>query len=283
MWKSCLFPRVQSSFRARCWVLMKQLQWSCAKLKLCTGLTTHAAYLKPRPRHPASVESNSLRQEWANKRLKHMLEFYSTAAVRPSRGCFSPRCRTRRRLCGREPPGPDPHTTLFHRFSCKNCGRLGDLIDSNRLLCSPQVVRARIVVEMGSHPTKRFLFNHTTPFSTKGHEKSLCDFTGTIFVQCENPVISRAVSALDLRCCFGKMNSLAAEQSQSEGTCERVLQEDIVCLVAFEPNIWSQQDGGTSPEICLAYTIKMSTERDFSSLGFLWRKLCWYLHAINFK
>ncbi len=28
----------------------------------------------------------------------------------------------------------------------------------------------------------------TTPFSTKGLEKSLCDFTGTIFVQCENPV-----------------------------------------------------------------------------------------------
>ncbi len=47
---------------------------------------------------------------------------------------------------------------------------------------------ARNVVEMGSHPTKRFLFNHTTPFSTKGLEKSLCDSTGTIFVQCENHV-----------------------------------------------------------------------------------------------
>ena len=44
---------------------------------------------------------------------------------------------------------------------------------------SKHVVRARIVVEMGSHPTKRFLFNHTTPFLTKGLEKSLCDFTGT--------------------------------------------------------------------------------------------------------
>ncbi len=32
------------------------------------------------------------------------------------------------------------------------------------------------------------MFNHTTPFSTKGLEKSLCDFTGTIFVQWENPV-----------------------------------------------------------------------------------------------
>ncbi len=45
---------------------------------------------------------------------------------------------------------------------------------------SKHVVRARIMVEMGSHTTKRFLFNHTTPFSTKGLEKSLCDFTGTI-------------------------------------------------------------------------------------------------------
>ncbi len=54
---------------------------------------------------------------------------------------------------------------------------------------SKHVVRARIVVEMGSHPTKGFLFNHSTPFSTKGLEKSLCDFTGTIFVQCENPVL----------------------------------------------------------------------------------------------
>ncbi len=112
VWKSCLFPRTQSSFRARCWVPMKQLQRSCAKLKLCTGLTTHAAYLKLRPWHPASVESNSSRQEWANKHLKHTLEFDSTAAVRPGRGCFLPQCRTRRRLCGREPPGPDPHTTL---------------------------------------------------------------------------------------------------------------------------------------------------------------------------
>ncbi len=41
-------------------------------------------------------------------------------------------------------------------------------------------------------PTEQngFLFNHmcTTPFSTKGLKKSLCDFTGSIFVQCENPV-----------------------------------------------------------------------------------------------
>ncbi len=41
-------------------------------------------------------------------------------------------------------------------------------------------VRARIVVEMGSHTTKLVPVQyHTTPFSTKGLEKSLCDFTGT--------------------------------------------------------------------------------------------------------
>ncbi len=64
----------------------------------------------------------------------------------------------------------------------------GDLFFYNFAI-SKHVVRARIVVETGSHPTKRFLFNHTTPFLTKGLEKSLCDFTGTIFVQCENPVL----------------------------------------------------------------------------------------------
>ncbi len=36
---------------------------------------------------------------------------------------------------------------------------------------------------------KGFLWNHTTLFSTKSLEKSLCDFTGTIFVQCGNPVL----------------------------------------------------------------------------------------------
>ncbi len=59
---------------------------------------------------------------------------------------------------------------------------------------SKHAVRARIVVEMGSHPTKRFLFNHTTSFLTKGLEKLLCDFTGTIFVQCENPVFTNVDS-----------------------------------------------------------------------------------------
>ena len=49
-------------------------------------------------------------------------------------------------------------------------------------------VGARIVVEMGSHIPKGFLFNDTTLFSTstKGMEKSLRDFTGNHF--CENPV-----------------------------------------------------------------------------------------------
>ncbi len=58
------------------------------------------------------------------------------------------------------------------------------------------VVCACIMVEMGSHLPKGFLFNHTTPFSTKGLEKSLCDFTGTIFVQCEKPKVIHSVSSV---------------------------------------------------------------------------------------
>ncbi len=115
VWKSWLFPRAQSSFRARCWVPMKRLQRSCAKLELCTGLTARAAYLKLRPRHPASVESNRLRQDWVINVWSIRLSCYSTAAVRLSRDCFVPRCRIQRRLCGWEPPGPDLHTTW--RFS----------------------------------------------------------------------------------------------------------------------------------------------------------------------
>ncbi len=60
------------------------------------------------------------------------------------------------------------------------------------------LVCARIVVEMGSHPTRRFLFNHTIPFLTKGLEKSLCNFTGTIFVQCENPISAPTTCAARL-------------------------------------------------------------------------------------
>ncbi len=62
------------------------------------------------------------------------------------------------------------------------------------------LVCARIEVEIGSHLTKWFLFNHTTLFSTRGLEKSLCNFTGTIVVQCENPV-------------FGQIRSLYAEDN----------------------------------------------------------------------
>ncbi len=40
------------------------------------------------------------------------------------------------------------------------------------------------MVEMGSHLTKR------VPVQSHAQlEKSLCDFTGTIFVQCENTVV----------------------------------------------------------------------------------------------
>ncbi len=57
----------------------------------------------------------------------------------------------------------------------------------NIVVITQHVVRAHVVVELGFHQ-KVFLFNLTTPFSTKGLEKSLCDFTATIFAQCENPI-----------------------------------------------------------------------------------------------
>ncbi len=46
-----------------------------------------------------------------------------------------------------------------------------------------------IVVEVSSHTEKRFLFNHTTLFSTKCLQKSLYDFTGTTFSARVNPYI----------------------------------------------------------------------------------------------
>ncbi len=67
---------------------------------------------KAAPTTPCVCREQQLETGVSNKRLKHMLEFYSTGAVRPSQGCSVPRCCTRRRLCGREPLGPDPHTTL---------------------------------------------------------------------------------------------------------------------------------------------------------------------------
>ncbi len=77
---------------------------------------------KAMPTTPCVCREQQLETGVRNKRLKRMLESYSTAAVRPSWGCSLPRCRTRRRLCGREPPGPDPHTTVsgcdvFHCLS----------------------------------------------------------------------------------------------------------------------------------------------------------------------
>ncbi len=68
---------------------------------------------KAAPTTPCICREQQLETGLSNKRLKCMLESYSTAAVRPSRGCSVPRCRTRRRLCGREPPGPDPHPTTL--------------------------------------------------------------------------------------------------------------------------------------------------------------------------
>ncbi len=53
--------------------------------------------------------------------------------------------------------------------------RLGDL--ESMQLCDLRTWR------VCSHH-RRNRFNHTTPFSTKSLKKSLCDFTGAIFVQC---------------------------------------------------------------------------------------------------
>ncbi len=69
---------------------------------------------KVTPTTPCICQEQQLETGVSNKCLKCMLEFYSAVAVRPSRGCFVPRCRTRRRLCGWEPPGPNPHTTILN-------------------------------------------------------------------------------------------------------------------------------------------------------------------------
>ena len=60
----------------------------------------------------------------------------------------------------------------------------------NSAITTP-VVCAHIIVEMGSNLPKGFLFNHTTPFSTKGLEYSLCDFTGTNFCTVWEPCLFR--------------------------------------------------------------------------------------------
>ncbi len=91
-----------------------------ASAELCGAEAVHQTrslrrLFKAAPTTPCVCREQQLETGLSNKRLKRMLECCSTAAVRPSRGCSVPWCRTRRRLCGREPPGPDPHTTW--RFS----------------------------------------------------------------------------------------------------------------------------------------------------------------------
>ncbi len=44
-----------------------------------------------------------------------------------------------------------------------------------------------------------YQFKHTTPFSTKNLEKSLCDLTETIFVQCENSVFLTFLTKRSIR------------------------------------------------------------------------------------
>ena len=100
IWKSWLFPCAQSSFWARCWVLMKPLQRSYAKLKLHRDHDTlHLS------------RATQLETGLCNKCLKHTLESYSTATVQLSRGCSLLRCCMQRQLWGWAPLGPDPHTT----------------------------------------------------------------------------------------------------------------------------------------------------------------------------
>ncbi len=91
-----------------------------ASVELCEAEAVHRTrssrcLFKVTPTTPCVCQEQQLETGLSNKCLKHMLEFYSTAAVRPSQGCSVPRCCTRQRLCGWEPPGPDPHTTW--RFS----------------------------------------------------------------------------------------------------------------------------------------------------------------------
>ncbi len=68
MWKSWLFPcACNPAFEARCWVPMRPLQRSCAKLKLHTGLAARAAYKKAAPTTPCICrELLSFRQVWIN-------------------------------------------------------------------------------------------------------------------------------------------------------------------------------------------------------------------------
>ncbi len=64
----------------------------------------------------------------------------------------------------------------------------GDQLFYNSAITKP-VECACILVEIGSHNTKMVTVQSHNFFLTKSLEKSLCDFTGTIFVQCHNPVL----------------------------------------------------------------------------------------------
>ncbi len=55
-------------------------------------------------------------------------------------------------------------------------GSLGPASDRHAVVTTP-LIREFVVVEVSSHMEKRFLFNCTTRFSTKGLGKFLYDFT----------------------------------------------------------------------------------------------------------
>ncbi len=95
---------------------------------------------------------------------------------------------------------------VLQQLSCSSCIPCS-LHPFSSAITKPDIC-ARIVVEMGSHLTKGFLFNHTTPFSTKGLEKSLCDFTRTIFVQSENPVVWSGGLFVDVARCSAPVSPI---------------------------------------------------------------------------
>ena len=58
----------------------------------------------------------------------------------------------------------------------------------------------RMCSDSSFSPDKTGFSSITTLSLTKGLEKSLCDFNGTIFVQCENPVVNHAKLSCHLPC-----------------------------------------------------------------------------------
>ncbi len=76
-------------------------------------------------------------------------------------------------------------------------GHVGHLCFYHAAVTEP-LVRDLIVAKVSPHTLQNwFLFNHTTLFSTKGLEKSLYDFTGTIFTAWVNPYITLLKLAKD--------------------------------------------------------------------------------------